>query len=351
MKKKYIIPVFIPHYGCKNECVFCDQRKISGQTKNIKPADIRKTIEYYLKIFQDERVEKEIAFFGGSFTGIDQTKQEEFLKIANEYIENGKASSVRISTRPDYIDKDILKFLKKYKVKTIELGVQSGNDIVLEKAKRGHDFNSVVKASKLIRRHGFVLGHQMMVGLPDSTKQDEINTAIALTKLKPKIVRIYPVLVLKGTELEKMYETGEYEPLTVEQAVDRVKELYYIFDKRKIKVIRIGLQNTENITNPQNEKSTVIAGPYHPAFGQLVESAMWYDALVSQVKPENVRSKEIEVRVHPENVNNIIGHKKENIKRIKELYDVDIKVIEDFEMKKERLKSKVLSNYSDFLDE
>ena len=351
MKKKYIIPVFIPHYGCKNECVFCNQRKISGQTKNIKPADIRKTIEYYLDNFANENVEKEIAFFGGSFTGIPQKKQAEFLKIANEYIINKKVSSIRISTRPDYIDKDILKFLKKYKVETIELGVQSSNDIVLEKAKRGHDFNSVIKASKLIRRYGFILGHQMMVGLPDSTKQDEINTAIELTKLKPKVVRIYPVLVLRGTELEKMYEAGEYEPLTLEQAVDRVKELYYIFDKKRIKIIRIGLQNTDNITDSKNEKSTVIAGPYHPAFRQLVESTMWYDALVSKVKPENVRSREIEVRVHPENVNNIIGHKKENVKRIKELYDVDIKVIEDFEVKKERLKTKVLSTYSDFSDE
>jgi len=351
MKKKYIIPVFIPHYGCKNECVFCNQRKISGKTDNVKPAEIRKIIEDYLKIFENEKIEKEIAFFGGSFTGIDKKKQIEFLEIANEYIKEDKVSSIRISTRPDYIDKDTLKFLKKYKVKTIELGVQSANDVVLESAKRGHDFNSVIKASKLIRRYGFTLGHQIMVGLPESTKQDEINTAIALTKLKPKVVRIYPVLVLKGTELEKMYKAGEYEPLTLEQAVDRVKEIYYIFDKKKIKIIRIGLQNTENITTPKDEKSSVIAGPYHPAFRQLVESAMWYDALVNKVKPENVRSKEIEVRVHPENVNNIIGHKKENIKRIKELYDVDIKVIEDFEMKKERLTTAVLSTYSDFLDE
>ena len=351
MKRKYIIPIFIPHYGCKNECVFCNQKNITGQTSQMKAGDIRKIIDEYLENFIHETVEKEIAFFGGSFTGIDRAKQEKFLSIANEYINEGKVSSIRISTRPDYIDKEILKFLKQYNVKTIELGVQSSNDLVLEKAKRGHDFNAVVKASKLIRRKGFILGHQMMVGLPDSTKQDEINTAIALTKLKPKMIRIYPVLVLKDTELEKMYKDGEYQPLTLEQAVDRVKELYYIFDKKRIKIIRVGLQNTDDITSAKNEKSTVVAGPYHAAFRQLVESAMWYDALVNKVKPENVRSKEIEVRVHPENINNIIGHKKENITRIKELYDVDIKVIEDFEMKKEKLKTTVLSNYNEFLDE
>ena len=151
MKKEYIIPVFVPHLGCPNDCVFCNQKSISGQKKNITKEDARKTIDYFLENIQDKEGEKEIAFFGGSFTGIDEKIQNELLELANEYIKKGQVSSIRISTRPDYINKEILKRLKKYKVKTIELGVQSANNYILNRAERGHTFEDVKKASKLIR--------------------------------------------------------------------------------------------------------------------------------------------------------------------------------------------------------
>ena len=218
MKKQYIIPIFVPHLGCPNDCVFCNQKSISGQTKQITKEDVKNIIEEHLK-YINENVKTEVAFFGGSFTGIEEEKQIELLEAAYEYIKNKKIDSIRISTRPDYINREILKRLKKYKVKTIELGVQSANDYVLEKAGRGHTFEDVKKASKLIRFYGFNLGHQMMVGLPESTKLDDINTAKQLIKLKPKMVRIYPVLVIKNTKLEKDYNSGKYNPLTVVQAV------------------------------------------------------------------------------------------------------------------------------------
>ena len=283
MKKEYIIPIFVPHLGCPNDCTFCNQKKISGQTKNVKAEDVKNTIEYYLNNFKDDNKYIEVAFFGGSFTGIDVDKQKELLSVAYEYIKNKKIDSIRISTRPDYINKEILKMLKSYGVKTIELGVQSTNDYILNKSKRGHTFEDVKKASKLIRKNGFILGHQMMVGLPESTRQDEINTAKDLIKLKPKIVRIYPVLVIKGTQLEKDYESGEYTPLTVEQAGETAKELLVLFNKKKINVIRIGLQNTNEITDPNSKKSQVVAGPYHPAFRQLVESRLWYDNIANEM--------------------------------------------------------------------
>ena len=229
MSEQYIIPIFVPHLGCPNDCTFCNQKSISGQTKQVTAEDVKQTIEEYLKSFKDESLHKEVAFFGGSFTGIDEAKQEELLKAAYEFVENKQIQSIRISTRPDYIDKEKLKLLKKYGVKTIELGVQSTNDYILKKCKRGHTFEDVKKASKLIRKHGFVLGHQMMIGLPESTKIDELNTAKDLAKLKPKIVRLYPVLVIKGTELEKEYQNGEYEPIPLSQAVERCKELYSKF--------------------------------------------------------------------------------------------------------------------------
>ena len=283
----------------------------------------------------------EIAFFGGSFTAIEKEKQEELLKVAYEYIENGKVESIRISTRPDAIDKEELKMLKKYKVKTIELGVQSANDYILKRANRGHTFADVKKASKMIRWNGFRLGHQMMVGLPESTRIDEINTAKALVKLKPKMIRIYPVLVVKNTKLEEEYNQGIYEPLSIVQAVEVCKDIVRIFANKNIDIIRIGLQNTDEITDPNNDKSEVVAGPYHPAFRQLVESAMWYDAIVGKIKKLNVKVKEVEVTVNPIDANNVIGHKKENILKLKDTYDVDLILKQDEDIKQGKSKIEI----------
>ena len=345
MKKEYIIPIFVPHLGCQNNCTFCNQKRISGQTKMVTAKDVKDTIEYYLKNFKDNHKYVEVAFFGGSFTAIEKEKQEELLEAVQEYLEAKKVNSIRISTRPDCIDKDILKRMKKYHVKTIELGVQSTNNYILTKCKRGHTFEDTKKASKLIRRYGFILGHQMMVGLPESTKQDEINTAKELIKLKPKIVRVYPVLVIKDTELADEYNRGEYTPLTIGQAVERCKEIVDLFNRNKIKVIRIGLQNTEEISDPENEKSSVIAGPYHPAFRQLVESGMWYDSIVNEIKKVNAKVKKVKIKANDLNVNNIIGHKKENILKLKETYDVDVIIEKDDKIKPGQFKLEILESY------
>lgn len=345
MKKEYIIPIFVPHLGCPNNCTFCNQKKISGQTKMVTKQDVKDTIEYYLKNFKDDHKYVEVAFFGGSFTAIEKEKQEELLEAVQEYIHNKKVHSIRVSTRPDCIDKDILKRLKKYNVKTIELGVQSTNNYILSRCKRGHTCEDVKKASKLIRRYGFVLGHQMMVGLPESTKQDEINTAKELIKLKPEIVRIYPVLVIKDTELAEEYQRGEYTPLTVGQAVERCKEIVDLFNRKKITVIRIGLQNTEEITDPSLKESSVVAGPYHPAFRQLVESSMWYDSIVNEIKKVNAKVKKVRIKANDKNVNNIIGHKKENITKLKEVYDVDVIIEKDDNIKPGKFELEVLESY------
>ncbi len=351
MKKNYIIPIFVPHLGCPNDCTFCNQKKISGQMKNVTENDVKDTIEFYLSNFKEKNSYIEVAFYGGSFTGIDIELQEKLLQSAYDYIKEKKINGIRISTRPDYINRKILKMLKKYKVKTIELGVQSTNDYILEKCKRGHTYNDVVKASKLIRRYGFKLGHQMMIGLPESTEQDDIDTAKALIKLKPKMVRIYPVLVIKDTELEKQYKNGEYEPLTLNQAVERCKALCYLFGKKKIKVIRIGLQNTETICSPSNINSEVVAGPYHETFRQLVESSIYYDTIVSKIKKFNSKVKEVEIIVNPQCVNNVIGYKKENILKLKEMYDVDVVIKQDIKHTPDVIDVIVTKKYKDFLDD
>jgi len=347
MKRSYIIPIFVPHLGCPNDCIFCNQKSISGQKKEVTEEEIRNTVDDYLKSIKDTKGTKEIAFFGGSFTAIEREKQEKYLIVAYEYIKQGKIDSIRISTRPDAINKDILKMLKKYKVKTIELGVQSANDYILKKANRGHNFEDVKRASKLIRLYGFNLGHQMMVGLPESNRIDEINTAKELIKLKPKMVRIYPVLVIKNTKLEKMYQDEEYMPLTVVQAVEICKELVAMFKKKNIEIIRLGLQNTDEISDPNSEKSEVIAGPFHPAFGQLVEAGMWYDVIIAKIKKLTVKVKEVEVTVNPIDVNNVIGHKKDNAIKLKDTYDVDLVVKQDESIKQGKSKIEITKTYED----
>lgn len=345
MKKQYIIPIFVPHLGCPNDCIFCNQKSISGQKEQMTKEKAKEIIENYLESIKAEDAQIEIAFFGGSFTAIEKEKQEELLQVAYEYIKQGKVESIRVSTRPDCIDKETLKRLKKYKVKTIELGVQSANDYILKRANRGHTFEDVKKASKMIRWNGFKLGHQMMVGLPESTRIDEINTAKALIKLKPKMVRIYPVLVVKNTKLEKEYEKGVYQPLSVVQAVEICKEIVRLFADKKIDIIRIGLQNTDEISEPGSKDSEVVAGPYHPAFRQLVESGMWYDAIVGKIKKLNMKVKEVEVTVSPIDANNVIGHKKENVQKLKDTYDVDLILKQDEDMKQGKSKVEITKTY------
>lgn len=345
MKKQYIIPIFVPHLGCPNDCIFCNQKSISGQKEQMTKEKAKEIIENYLESIKAEDAQIEIAFFGGSFTAIEKEKQEELLQVAYEYIKQGKVESIRVSTRPDCIDKETLKRLKKYKVKTIELGVQSANDYILKRANRGHTFEDVKKVSKMIRWNGFKLGHQMMVGLPESTRIDEINTAKALIKLKPKMVRIYPVLVVKNTKLEKEYEKGVYQPLSVVQAVEICKEIVRLFADKKIDIIRIGLQNTDEISEPGSKDSEVVAGPYHPAFRQLVESGMWYDAIVGKIKKLNMKVKEVEVTVSPIDANNVIGHKKENVQKLKDTYDVDLILKQDENMKQGKSKVEITKTY------
>lgn len=341
MKKEYIIPIFVPHLGCKQCCTFCDQKTISGETKQVTADDVRNTIEYYLQNFKNDNY-VEVAFFGGSFTAIPIETQKELLEAVQPYIKDKKVDSIRLSTRPDAIDKNILKMLKKYHVKTIELGVQSSNNYILERCKRGHTFEDVKKASKLIRKYRFKLGHQMMVGLPESTEKDDIKTAEDIIKLKPKLVRIYPVLVIKGTGLEREYRNKEFTPLTVGQAVERSKEILRLFAKKNIQVIRIGLQNTETIADPKNKDSEVVAGPYHPAFGQLVEDSIWYDKIVYEIKKINAKVIRVEIEANSQNINNIIGHKKENINKLKDTYAVITTVKANNSIKPGKFKLNVL---------
>lgn len=315
-KKHYIIPLFIPHNGCPNDCVFCNQKKISGRENLIPKEKIINTIEEYLNTLPSENCIKEIAFYGGSFTGINLEQQKELLEIAKYYKEKGLINKIRLSTRPDYIDETILEFLKKYSVDIIELGVQSTDEEVLNKSLRGHTYHHVIKAVHLIRKYNFKLGLQMMIGLLGDNRVKTLKTCSNLISLKPDFVRIYPTLVVKGTYLEKLYYNNTYVPLTLEEAIELSSILVMLFEYYNIPVIRLGLQATENISLDKD----VVAGPFHPSFRQLVEERVYKLMLSYYFSEFKSNCDNINFYVNKKNISNLVGHKKNNIKYLKSLY-------------------------------
>ena len=273
MKRHVNIPIFIPHLGCPNTCVFCNQRTISG-VNEFKPDSVTKEIESALSTVGPD-TECEIAFFGGSFTGIDRELMISLLKTAYSYIEKGRISSVRCSTRPDYISDEILDILKRYGVKTIELGLQSTSDKVLKATKRGHSFADEERAARLITERGFDLVGQMMIGLPGSTPKDELMTADFIIKSGAVAARIYPTVVFHGTELCEMAERGEYTPISNEEAAVRSAKVYERFFDAGINVIRIGLHAQESLT----DTSKYYGGASHSAMGELVLGEFYYERI------------------------------------------------------------------------
>ncbi len=310
MSKAMNIPIFIPHFGCPNDCVFCNQRKISGRDKVENEIEIRQFIEE--AILTSRGRETEIAFFGGSFTGLTYEIQKQYLAIGKEYVDKHNLKGIRISTRPDYISTEILEFLSKYPVSSIELGVQSMNQEVLDATKRNHSVKDVYKAVDLINASKIDLGVQMMIGLPLDTREKTIETAKILVSFMPKTVRIYPTLVIEDTELEKMYKKGSYEPIELEEAVKTVSMILPMFVENKIKVIRVGLQDNKELKN-----GGYLAGPYHPAFKELVLDDIFYNNIVYRL----IDQKLIDLKTETKNIilyssskfyNRIIGHKKRN---------------------------------------
>lgn len=305
-KKHYIIPIFVPHEGCIHNCVFCNQNSITGISEVIDDKYTKDTIESYLKtINRTCETIVEVSFFGGSFTAIDINKQKRLLKVAKEYKEKGLIDFIRLSTRPDYIDDFILTNLKEHKVDIIELGVQSLDEEVLKKSARGHSEEDVRRASELIHKYGFTLGHQVMLGLPGDSFEKDIKTALKVSDMKPKICRIYPALVIKNTPMEKMYNEGTYKPYTLDEALEISKDLYNIFTKNNIEVIRIGLQPTEEI----NEGGELVAGPFHPAFRELVEGKIINERILNYLRNKNY--KKVEIKINPKTISKLYSNKKE----------------------------------------
>ncbi|WP_418790090.1 elongator complex protein 3 [Phosphitispora sp. TUW77] len=311
-KSHYIIPVFVPDLGCPHRCVFCNQKKITGLEQIPNGSEVRRKIESYLETMpKDDGVVKEVAFYGGSFTAVDKALQRELLKPAYDFMVKGDINFIRVSTRPDTISEDILLLLAGYGVSTVELGVQSMEDEVLWKSGRGHTSRDVLRAVALIKSWGLRLGLQMMVGLPGATEAGDLYTGFELTALAPDFVRIYPCLVLKGTRLEELYLNGNYAPLELSEAVSRCKKLLVMFEREGINVIRIGLQPSEQI----NLTGDVIAGPFHPSFRELVESAVSKDMLEYMLEVADItRARELVLEVPEKDISVVRGHLAANVK-------------------------------------
>lgn len=317
MRGKKIIPIFVPHQGCPHDCIFCNQKKITGISTDMTGDKAREIIEDCLATIKPD-VDVEIAFFGGSFTAIDRDKQVELLSVAKEYKDRGLVSDIRMSTRPDCIDREGLDLVKSFGTTIIELGVQSMDEEVLVESLRGHNSKIVYESGALIKEVGLKLGLQQMIGLPGDTEKKCIRTAKEFAKIGPDFVRIYPTLIIKETGLEQSYRDGYYRPFSLDECVDIVKKLMVIYHTNDIGVIRVGLQATDDIQLGID----VVDGPYHPAFRELVKSRMIRDYLDSLIDRE---FKDLVVYSDNKNISTIVGDKRSNRIYINEKYKARFK--------------------------
>lgn len=330
----YIIPIFVPHEGCPHECVFCNQNSITGTTTKVDATYVDRTITEYLKTITNDDAIIEVSFFGGTFTAIKTEKQIELLIVAKKFKDNNKIKFIRLSTRPDYIDDKILIRLKEYSVDIIELGVQSMDNEVLLKSGRGHTTEDVQRASKLIKHYGFILGHQIMIGLPGDNRNKDIDTAKKVILLKPDICRIYPALVIKDTPMEKMYIKQTFIPYSLSEAVNISKIIYIMMVVNKINVIRIGLQPTAEIS----EGNDLVAGPFHPAFRELVEGSIYndllYEVIMNNFKRCIIASKVL-VKINPKDISKLYANGKSFFNDIKkQITTISIEVNQDSSIKR-----------------
>ncbi len=325
------IPIFIPHLGCPNMCVFCNQRTISG-TLSFDESALPALIDEALSTSGD--AECEIAFFGGSFTGIDRALMIRLLDAAQSYVDRGLVAGIRMSTRPDYVDGEIIGILEKYTVSQVELGIQSMSDKVLDACRRGHTSSDTRRAVSLLRDAGFEVVGQMMIGLPSSSSEDEIATAKEICDMGCAAARIYPTVVFRDTVLCAMTESGEYAPLSAEEAAVRSADVLAVFEERGVKCIRIGLCDSENLHSEQ----TYFAGPSHPALGEVVMSRLFLKKMRSAAndaldKGQKIEGKTLVAECPRGCVSKVVGNGRSNFQTLKEEFKIKrLKTIEKDEI-------------------
>ena len=338
MKKHAIIPIFVPHLGCPHDCVFCNQRSITAREEAPDAAKLRDTAESWLSTLGFlPPSEIEMAFYGGSFTGLALDEQNYYLDIAAEYKAEGRIGKIHLSTRPDYIDERILDNLKAHSVDTVELGVQSFDEEVLRLSERGHTASDAVRAAGLIKAYGMELGIQLMIGLPGDSLEKCVYSAKKAAALSPALARLYPTVVLKGTRLYEDYLSGKYIAPTKDEMLLRTKEMYKILDDAGIYIMRVGLKSTELIS----EGSDAVASGYHPAYRQLIEDAIArerIDEMLSTIEYANKEMRQsVTLYANRYSYGNLFGHKGENRRYFKERYPLlDFSFAKDDELKNNR---------------
>lgn len=308
-----ILPLFVPHAGCPHDCVFCNQRRISGEEKSADAEDVRRLLE---TAALPSGAERQLAFYGGSFTAIPAQRQEALLAAAKEGIDRGQIDSIRLSTRPDAIDGAVLDRLRRYGVKTVELGAQSMDETVLRLSGRGHTAEDVRCASRLLREAGFSLVLQMMTGLPGDSDEKAVYTARELIALRPDGVRIYPTVIVRDTALYAMWREGEYREHTVEDAVRVCAALVPLFEAARVPILRLGLNPTEELSG-----GGAVGGAYHPALGELVRSRILRnraEALLQGVSP----GCSVTLGVRERELSQLIGQRRCNLAYLAERFSL-----------------------------
>ena len=329
--KHYNIPIFLPELACPYRCVYCNQFSITGNDDIVKPEDVKNIIDSHLASFKEENRFVEVAFFGGNFTGLPVKMQNDYLEVVQPYLDKNLVHGIRCSTRPDYISLQRVKEIKHLGMRNIELGAQSTNDEVLKHCKRGHTYNDIVEASQIILSEGITLGLQMMIGLPYDSEEKDFQTAKDIVSLGAKETRIYPCIVVKDTELEALYRNGDYKALSINEAVSRSSKLYSYFIENQVKVLRIGLHQSDEL-----DKEGYVAGPYHKNFAEMVFSHIWKEKFenLKISESENLK-KDIIINVPASQINHAIGWNGENKRMLLDRFD---KV--EFKANDKRLKTK-----------
>jgi len=333
--RPFIIPIFLPHAGCPHQCVFCNQVSITGvKHEAVEPDKIRIQIREFLKYRKENRKPVQIAFFGGNFLGLKLEEIKSWLNLAGEFISQGLVDGIRFSTRPDTIDAERLDIVENYPVSTVELGVQSMDDRVLALAGRGHSASDTIRAVKALKQRQLDIGLQIMVGLPGDNETLSLISAEKTAALRPDFVRLYPTIVIKNSPLARWYQNGTYAPLCLEEAVTRVKNLYQFFSRHNIKIIRMGLQASQDFEDGQ----TVFAGPYHPAFGHLVLSEIFYDKAVAAIESAGFTTGRLSILVNPRSISKLRGLNNSNINKLKARFEQDsVEVMPDSSLAEEEL--------------
>lgn len=323
MSRRVIVPFFISHQGCPHQCVFCDQRAITGVSGRLPTAgEIDRTVRDWSRSAQADSVE--VAFYGGTFTALPVERMEQLLAPLQPLLRSGAVSAIRVSTRPDALDEGIVTFLRTSGVSLVELGVQSMDDTVLSRAGRGHTAAQCEAAFAMLCGAGLRVGAQLMPGLPGETPEGAIESLRRLLPLRPDLLRIYPAVVLRGTELARLYRSGIYRPLSIDEAVRICKVMLQMAAVAGVPVTRVGLHPGDDLTSG----GELLAGPFHPAFRQLAEGERWYD-LLAGLCAGFAEGELLEIQVAPSRISDLVGHKRTNVRRIEASYPIRLRRIHE----------------------